>query len=66
MRIDTPVVRTVTLIGFRVALIALFATPVSAGSLGALYAENFDGVRSPLLPAGWVASQGVNVTGAPL
>ena len=28
--------------------------------------EYFDGVVPPALPAGWVASQGVNVTGAPL
>ena len=28
--------------------------------------EYFDGVTPPALPAGWVASQGVNVTGAPL
>ena len=30
-----------------------------------VYTENFDGVRSPALPSDWVASQGVNVTGAP-
>src|SRR5947209_16938890 len=29
------------------------------------YAQNFDGVTPPALPSGWVASQGVNVTGAP-
>jgi hypothetical protein len=28
--------------------------------------QNFDAMRAPLLPTGWVASQGVNVTGAPL
>ncbi|MEY2488115.1 MAG: hypothetical protein QOC70_57 [Verrucomicrobiota bacterium] len=47
-------------------LIALFAIPVSAGGLGPIYTENFDAVRSPSLPSGWVASQGVNVTGSPL
>jgi hypothetical protein len=30
-----------------------------------LFSENFDGVSAPALPAGWVATQGVNVTGAP-
>ena len=29
-------------------------------------AENFDGVTAPALPAGWVATQGINVTKAPL
>jgi hypothetical protein len=28
--------------------------------------SDFDAMRAPLLPTGWVASQGVNVTGAPL
>ena len=59
------------LLRYRAAFIAwivitLFAIPVSAGGLGPIYTENFDGVRSPALPSGWVASQGVNVTGAPL
>ncbi|HKQ07966.1 MAG TPA: HYR domain-containing protein [Blastocatellia bacterium] len=27
--------------------------------------ENFDGVSAPALPAGWTASQGTNLTGAP-
>jgi hypothetical protein len=31
-----------------------------------LYAEDFDGVTPPLLPANWTATQGMNVTGAPL
>jgi hypothetical protein len=48
------------------SLLALSTPPVSAGGLGPIYTENFDGVRSPALPSGWVASQGVNVTGAPL
>ncbi|HTG45242.1 MAG TPA: hypothetical protein VK633_11995, partial [Verrucomicrobiae bacterium] len=30
------------------------------------YAQNFDGVQPPALPAGWTATQGMNVTGAPL
>lgn len=55
----------ITRIAFSVGLIALFALPVRAG-WPPVYAENFDGVRAPLLPLGWVASQGVNVTGAPL
>ena len=46
-------------------MFALFAIPASAGGLGPVYTENFDGVRSPALPSDWVASQGVNVTGAP-
>jgi parallel beta-helix repeat protein len=46
------------------AVIALFALPVSA-TRGQVAGENFDGVRSPALPLGWVASQGVNVKGAP-
>jgi hypothetical protein len=29
-----------------------------------LFTENFDGVTAPALPAGWVATQGANVTGA--
>ncbi len=56
----------ITRIGFDAVLFALFALPVSAGGLGAIYTENFDGVRAPVLPSGWVASQGLNVTGAPL
>ena len=51
-------------IAFKVGLIALFAIIVSA-SWGQVSPENFDGVRSPALPSGWVASQGVNVKGAP-
>jgi hypothetical protein len=56
--------------GFKGALTALLATSVLAlASSGLacdpLFTENFDSMRSPLLPAGWVASQGVNVTGAP-
>jgi hypothetical protein len=67
MHADNPILRTkITRIGLKVALISLFAIPVYAGGLGAIYTENFDGVRSPLLPEGWVASQGVNVAGAPL
>lgn len=31
-----------------------------------LYEQNFDSVTPPVLPAGWTASQGVNVTGAPI
>ena len=30
------------------------------------FAENFDGVVAPALPSGWAATQGTNVTGAPL
>jgi hypothetical protein len=50
-------------------LIALLAIPVSAsplGGCGSVFNQNFDGVTPPALPSGWVASQGVNVTGAPL
>jgi hypothetical protein len=29
------------------------------------YSQDFDGVTPPLLPANWIATQGMNVTGAP-
>src|SRR5437016_12473135 len=52
------------------ALIALLAVNVfastSGSTCGAIFTQNFDSVTPPALPAGWVASQGVNVTGAPL
>jgi hypothetical protein len=55
--------------GFKGTLTALLAIPLFAAASGLAcdpsFAENFDSMRSPLLPAGWVASQGVNVTGAP-
>src|SRR4051794_7653024 len=35
------------------------------GGCPPIYTQNFDSVTPPELPAGWVASQGVNVTGAP-
>jgi hypothetical protein len=35
------------------------------GVLNTVFSENFDGVVAPALPAGWVATQGANVTGAP-
>jgi hypothetical protein len=51
------------------ALLATFLL-VSAASMLAQcppsFVENFDGVAPPALPSGWVASQGANVTGAPL
>ena len=49
-------------------LIALLAIKVSASpfqACGPVFTQNFDGVTPPALPSGWVASQGVNVTGAP-
>ena len=36
------------------------------GVLNTAFTENFDGVTAPALPAGWSATQGTNVTGAPL
>jgi len=54
-----------------VALTALFVLSVFAGALSApalcppLYVQDFDGITPPLLP-GWQASQGINVTGAPI
>src|ERR1700681_3647317 len=48
---------TVMLLVLRVASSALGCDPS--------FRENFDSMRAPLLPARWVASQGVNVTGAP-
>ena len=30
-----------------------------------IFTENFDGVTAPALPAGWAATQGTNLTGAP-
>ena len=53
-------------------LIALFALAALAGASAhgqgcpPWYTQNFDGVTPPVLPAGWMASQGVNVTGAPI
>lgn len=59
--------------GYRAFLVALLAVPVlgapssvSAQGCPPRDTENFDEVTPPALPAGWVASQGVNVTGAPL
>jgi hypothetical protein len=39
--------------------------PFSTGSQANTFAENFDGVVPPALPAGWVATQGVNGGGFP-
>jgi len=36
------------------------------GTLAVTLSENFDGVVAPALPAGWAATQGTNLTGAPL
>jgi hypothetical protein len=36
------------------------------GTVSVALMENFDGVTAPALPAGWVATQGTNLTGAPL
>jgi hypothetical protein len=41
------------------------AAPALAGPCPQIVSD-FDAMRAPLLPTGWVASQGVNVTGAPL
>jgi hypothetical protein len=46
------------------SLLVTTACPVSAGCDFVL--ENFDNLTPPALPPGWVASQGVNLTGAPL
>src|SRR5437763_1467485 len=35
------------------------------GGCPPIYTQNFDSVTPPELPADWVASQGVNMTGAP-
>jgi len=35
------------------------------GTTAVILTENFDGVVAPALPAGWVATQGTNLTGAP-
>ncbi len=65
MRTENSIMRTKIIhMAFNVGLIGLFALPASGG-WPPVYAENFDGLRSPLLPSNWVASQGVNVTGAP-
>lgn len=47
------------------AFCALGAASVR-GACPPQYAQNFDGVQPPALPSGWTASQGMNVTGAPL
>jgi hypothetical protein len=67
------IVRTkITRQGLKGSLIAGLAVSVLAGASCALalcpplYEESFDQARLPALPAGWVASQGVNLTGAPI
>ena len=56
----------------RFLVCSLLAIPILAGSSSTLaqcppyLVKTFDEIRAPLLPLGWVASQGVNVTGAPL
>ena len=58
--------------GLKGTVAALLTTYFLAVALSALAqcpprgTEYFDGVTPPALPPGWVASQGVNVTGAPL
>jgi|GEM_PF-1104211 len=58
--------------GFARALSVLLAMPVLAMALSARAqcpprsTQDFDSLTPPALPGGWVASQGVNVTGAPL
>ncbi|MFZ1221568.1 MAG: choice-of-anchor Q domain-containing protein [Chthoniobacterales bacterium] len=49
------------------ALLALsfFAGDLARGGCPPQYAQDFDGVQPPALPAGWNATQGMNVTGAP-
>ena len=57
---------------FKLTLIALLGLPFLAAASSVLaqcpryLLSNFDTMRAPLMPANWVASQGVNVTGAPL
>jgi hypothetical protein len=58
--------------GLARAASVLLALPLLAVASSALalcppyLVQNFDEMRAPLLPTDWVASQGVNVTGAPL
>jgi hypothetical protein len=54
--------------GFLIVLLAvMLVTPSSVrAQCPPSFVENFDGVTPPALPAEWTASQGVNVTGAPL
>lgn len=49
-----------------VLTLSFFAGPQVRGACPPAYAQDFDGVTPPALPAGWVASQGTNLTGAPL
>jgi hypothetical protein len=42
--------------------VAAYTLPTPSGLT---FAENFDGVSAPALPAGWTASQGTNVLGRP-
>ncbi|PYJ10511.1 MAG: hypothetical protein DMF06_06190, partial [Verrucomicrobia bacterium] len=73
MRTENSIPRKkITRIAFKVLLIALFGLPFltaassAPGQCPPRGTEYFDGVTAPSLPTGWVASQGVNVTGAPL
>jgi hypothetical protein len=61
-----PVSPAASIKGILAALLAMSVFAAASGlACDPLFTENFDSMRSPLLPAGWVASQGVNVTGAP-
>ncbi|HWM25337.1 MAG TPA: hypothetical protein VNP98_10965 [Chthoniobacterales bacterium] len=54
--------------GTHTALLAACLLAVASSALAQCppyFVQNFDAVRAPLLPTDWVASQGVNVTGAP-
>jgi hypothetical protein len=53
---------------FVFAAVALWAVGgnFARGACPPQYTQNFDFVTPPALPAGWTASQGMNLTGAPL
>src|ERR1051326_7017732 len=52
--------------GRAIAGLGPFLSPsVVAQTCGPSYIETFDRIRAPLLPSGWIGSQGINLTGAP-